>query len=439
MRGHKSTLSRFIPLFVIALLLVAHAAYPDDAELRGKGHHGYARVCGDAPHGHHRCHSWRWVDEVTGAVQSFITPQGFGPTDLANAYKLPVSGGAGVTVAVVVAFDNPNVESDLAVYRQQFGLPACSTANGCFRKVNQNGQVSPLPPANTGWGGEMSLDVQMVSAACPSCNLLLVEGSSADLGSLGAAVDTAAAMHANVISNSYGGGEDPSDTSVSDVHYNHPGSLITASAGDSGFGVDYPAAAPTVLAVGGTSLARNSSTRGWSETVWNTMAGQATGSGCSQFEPKPSWQHDIGCARRTVVDVVAIADPATGVAVYDSYGSSGWSVYGGTSASAPMVAGIFARTGRAGVTPQYPYANTAHFFDVVSGSNGSCGGGYLCTAGGGYDGPSGIGSPNGAAMVAPSGAAAPALGGGVGLLAVLLGAVGLVGAERVRSSSLREA
>src|SRR5207245_1679528 len=309
---------------------------------------------------------------------------------------LPATGGANMTIAIVDAMDNPNAESDLGVYRSQFGLPPCTTANGCFRKVNQNGASSPLPASDVGWGQEIALDLDMASAICPSCKILLVEATSPTIGNLGTAVNTAVALGANVVSNSYGGGESSSDPSTPNQFSNPPGVLITASSGGSGFGVEYPAAATTVLAVGGTRLVRNTSARGWTETAWS-----GAGSGCSRFETKPSWQHDSGCARRTVADVSAVADPNTGVAVYDSFGSAGqtgWLVFGGTSVAAPVVASIFALTGHASATPQYPYSNSGQFFDAVGGSNGTCSPSYLCTAVAGYDGPTGIGSPNGSAM-----------------------------------------
>ena len=161
--------------------------------------------------------------------------------------------------------------------------------------------------------------------------------------------------------------------------------------------MEYPAASQYVTAVGGTSLKRSTSTRGWSETVWG-----GAGSGCSAYETKPAWQTDNGCTRRTVADVSAVADPYTGVAVYDSLryqGYAGWMVFGGTSVAAPVVASVYALAGNASAVNYgaFPYANSSALNDVTSGSNGSCGGGYLCTAKAGYDGPTGLGTPIGAA------------------------------------------
>jgi hypothetical protein len=357
-------------------------------------------ICGDAQPGHARCHARVRVDD-RGDVVSNATPSGFGPTDLRSAYNIPSGGGAGVTVAIVDAYDNPNAESDLAVYRAQYGLPACTTANGCFKKVNQSGQASPLPLGNTNWGVEISLDLDMISAGCPSCKILLVEAASNAYADLGAAVNTAAALGATIISNSYGGVESSLDTSYDSQYYNHSGVTILASTGDSGYGPQYPATGAHVIAVGGTSLARSTNSRGWTETAWS-----GAGSGCSAFIAKPSFQTDTGCSRRTVADVSAVANPSTGVAVYDTYGGSGagaagWEVYGGTSVASPLVAAILAATGKAGIGNCWPYANRTDFYDVTTGSNGTCGGApYLCTAEVGYDGPTGLGTPDGVAIKA---------------------------------------
>ncbi|MFE3522966.1 putative Ig domain-containing protein [Streptomyces sp. NPDC059161] len=333
-------------------------------------------------------------------ISPAAAPSGYGPTDLQSAYALSASAGSGATVAIVDAQDDPNAESDLATYRSQYGLPACTTANGCFKKVDQNGGTS-YPTADSGWAGEISLDVDMVSAVCPQCHILLVEATSATMNDLGTAVNRAVTMGAKYVSNSYGGSEDSTDPTSDSSYFNHPGVAITVSSGDSGYGVEYPAASQYVTAVGGTSLSRASNSRGWSESVWGTSSGgQGAGSGCSAYDPKPSWQKDSGCSKRAVADVSAVADPATGLAVYDSYQASGWNVYGGTSASSPIIAGVYALAGTpaAGTAPaSYPYAHPGSLNDVTSGANGSCSPAYLCTAGAGYDGPTGLGTPNGTA------------------------------------------
>lgn len=334
-------------------------------------------------------------DAVPGGV-------GYGPSQLQSAYVLPSStAGSGQTVAIVDAYDYPNAASDLAAYRSAAGLPACGT--GCFSKVNQNGQASPLPAAagSTGWDVEESLDIDMVSAICPLCHIILVEANSPTTQNLGTAVNSAVSLGAKFVSNSYGGSESSSDPSFDTSYYNHPGVAVTASAGDSGYGVEYPAASRYVTAVGGTSLATASNARGWSETVWN-----GTGSGCSADDAKPSWQTDTGCSRRTNNDVSAVADPNTGVAIYNTYSQGGWLEVGGTSASSPIIASTFALGGppAAGTYPSsYPYQHTSSLFDVNSGSNGSCSPAYLCTGEAGYDGPTGLGTPDGTAAFASGG------------------------------------
>lgn len=332
------------------------------------------------------------------------TPSGYGPSDLQSAYSLPSStNGSGQTVAIVDAYNDPNVASDLATYRSQYGLPACTVANGCFKVVNQNGATSPLPANNSGWAGEISLDVQMVSAVCPNCHILLVEASSASNANLGTSVNTAVNLGAKFVSNSYGGGESSSETGYDSSYYHHPGVAVTASTGDSAYGISYPAASPYVTAVGGTSLTRNGSSRGWGETAWADA-----GSGCSAYEAKPAFQNGVttGCAKRADADVSAVADPNTGVAVYQTYGASGWVVYGGTSVSSPIIASVYALAGTPGSTDTpaaYPYAHPGNLWDVTSGSNGSCSPAVLCTAGPGWDGPTGLGTPNGVAAFSASG------------------------------------
>ncbi|HEX3336775.1 MAG TPA: hypothetical protein VHS54_09960 [Jatrophihabitans sp.] len=240
-------------------------------------------------------------------------PVGYGPAQIQSAYKLAGLQSGGRTVAIVDAYDNPKAEADLKVYRAAYGLPPCTTANGCFRKVNQNGAAGPLPKGDYGWAEEISLDLDAVSAACPDCHLLLVEANAPTDVALMTAVDTAVRLGATSVSNSYGGTEDGTIL-ASDAHLNHPGVAITASTGDSGYGVSWPASSPYVTAVGGTTLKAATNARGWTETVWS-----GAGSGCSAFEPKPAWQTDTGCAKRTVGDVSADADPATGLGVYDTY------------------------------------------------------------------------------------------------------------------------
>jgi hypothetical protein len=352
------------------------------------------QVCGDVAPGSARCYA-RVRTTAAGDVQALSTPSGFGPAALQSAYLAP-TGGAGQTVAIVDAYDDPYAESELATYRSQFGLPPCTTANGCFKKVNQNGATSPLPTADPDWSVEIALDLAMVSAICPSCNILLVEASSASWSDLGTAENGAAALGPSAISNSWGGSESSSATTYDTQYFNHPGILITVSSGDYGYGVEYPSSSKYVLGVGGTSLVTSTSSRGWAESVWD-----GAGSGCSAYIDKPSLQTDPGCSKRTVADVSAVADPNTGVAVYSTY-EGGWLIVGGTSASSPIVAAIFTAAGKTAIGSTFPYTHTSAFYDVTTGSNGSCSPAYLCTAQAGYDGPTGWGTPNGQLIAASS-------------------------------------
>jgi len=339
-----------------------------------------------------RCHAHVITDQRGKPNATAAAILGYGPAQFRTAYALPSStNGKGQTIAIVDAYNDPNIESDLGVYDSHFGLPACTTANGCFKKVNQTGGTK-YPPNNSGWALEISLDVEIAHAACPNCKILLVEATSNSFSNLLAAEDYAI-THATVVSNSWGGGEFSGETSY-DSHFNHIGHPITFSAGDTGYGVSYPASSQYVTAVGGTTLTLTGNTYK-SESVWN-----GSGSGCSAYEPKPTWQKDSGCIRRTVGDVAADANPATGAAVYDSVsyqGKSGWFEVGGTSLSAPLIASAYALAGNGASTVDgsYPYSHSSSLHDVTSGNNGSCGGSYLCTGKTGYDGPTGKGTPKG--------------------------------------------
>jgi hypothetical protein len=364
-------------------------------------------VCGAAKPGYDRCFAEVRTDvreglgmrglaakEATGHAAAL--PAGFGPADLRAAYKLPTTGGADQTVAIVDAGDDATAEADLATYRSTYGLPACTTANGCFRKVNQSGTSSPLP-TDQGWGVEIALDVDMVSAACPQCRILLVEADDASAQDLAGSVDTAVKLGATEVTNSYGATEGNGVQAIA-PDYAHPGVAIFASSGDSGYGIpSVPAAFSSVIAVGGTSLTRDSGARGWSETAW-----AGAGSGCSAWIDKPAWQTDPNCPGRMVADVSADADPNTGPAVYattDAGPSGGWLIVGGTSASSPFIAGVVAQAGNPSKFPNasalYAPSAAAGLYDAVGGSNGYCGGDYQCTAVPGYDGPTGMGTPNG--------------------------------------------
>jgi subtilase family serine protease len=348
----------------------------------------HRHVCGPAAPGFARCHA-DVVTDAQGAPAVTATPSGYGPSDLRSAYALTATGSTSTTVAIVDAYDDPNAASDLTHYRSQYGLPTCAT--GCFTKVGQSGSSTALPRANGGWAQEISLDLDMVSAACPACKIRLVEGTSASFSDLGKAENTAAGLAGvKAVSNSYGGSD-----SRQVGAYRHPGIAITASTGDSGFGVQSPASFDSVIAVGGTSLRRDSSARGWHETAWN-----GAGSGCSALNAKPAWQTAATkCSGKASADVSAIADPNTGVAVYDSFadqGFSGWLVFGGTSASSPIIASVYAMSSHLPSFPaSYTWAHPGGLNDVTSGRNGTCSPAVWCTSAKGWDGPTGLGTPKG--------------------------------------------
>jgi len=329
-------------------------------------------------------------DAVPGHFTPGVKVQGYSPADLHLAYNIPNTGGAGQTVGIVDAFDDPDAAYDLNAYRKNFKLPLCTTRNGCFRKLNQLGEASNYPTADEGWAAEISLDLDMVSAICPACKIVLVEANDNSFADLGASVDMAVKKGADIVSNSYDG----SEIGSKNKDYSHPGHLILAAAGDSGYaaGPQQPCSYQTVVCVGGTSLAKGGGSRGWTETVWS-----GTGSGCSALVAKPTWQHDKGCSNRTETDVSAVADPETGVAIYDSYRLCCWFVYGGTSVATPVIASLYALAGNAASqdAAKNIWDGKGHdLFDITSGSNGSCSPDYLCTAGPGYDGPTGWGAPN---------------------------------------------
>lgn len=351
--------------------------------------HRAARVCAVPVPGTAGCHAMVVLD-ASGKPRVTATPAGYGPADIQSAYGVAGLSSGGRTVAIVDAYDDPTAEADLATYRSQFNLPACTTANGCFRKVNQSGGTN-YPRTDAGWATEISLDLDMVSATCPDCKILLVEASSSSFTNLGAGVNYAATQGVSAISNSYGG----SDSAPLSA-YDHPGIAITASTGDNGYGIESPASFDSVVAVGGTSLNKAAgTTRGWSESAWS-----GAGSGCSTKNAKPSWQTSVTqCSGKANADVSAVADPNTGVAVYDStsyQGRKGWQVYGGTSASSPIVGSVYALSGNtSGYPASYTWGHTSGLNDVTSGSNGTCTPSVWCTSGAGWDGPTGLGTPNG--------------------------------------------
>ena len=351
-------------------------------------------ICGTPLAGSTSCGAIRRLDVVPALnlVSSLIA--GYQPADLASAYNVPVTGGAGQTIGIVVAYSDPNADADLATYRSTFGLPACRLSTGCLRIVNGAGGSAALPAPNETWAQELSIDLDMASAICPNCKLLVSEAPSADIEALTQSVQTAIADGATVVSNSYTTPE-TSAVAADNSKWNHPGVPIVAGAGDSGYGVGWPASSSYVTAVGGTTLLPILGGMVWLELAWSN-----TGSGCSAYIAKPAWQHDSRCKMRTVVDTSAIANPVPGVSVYDTYfanpASAGWAVYGGTSVATPIVAGMYALAGNGKSVSSASglYAGSSHFNDILLGVNSLCLT-YLCTSGLGYDGPTGLGTPNG--------------------------------------------
>jgi subtilase family serine protease len=424
-----------------AQVIVTHRAAPIRTVNLAKGFHEFLlahhetsqNVCSyDVSMGQAHCNAQLRTDaaaalqlprpgRTTTATSTLGDDGAYSPSYLESAYNVASlaaqnSGGVGRTVAVIDAYDDPNLYSDLSYYRSYFGLPACpsgavtTSATGCvFEKVNETGAPTPLPSANSSWGVETSLDVEMVSAICPSCEILVIEASSASIADLGTSVNTAVSLGADVVSNSYGAREFQGEQSDDAAYFDHPGVPIVASSGDSGYGVEYPAASTDVVAVGGTTLNQltDSGTRDATESAWS-----GAGAGCSAYEAKPAWQHDSNCSKRTVADVAADADPSTGVWVFDTYGASGFAIYGGTSVAAPIISSIFALSQNSQSTAndpaQYLYADPSALTAITSGSDGNCGT-YLCNAAdsqNGYNGPTGLGSPGGtpdsSAAFAPS-------------------------------------
>jgi len=345
------------------------------------------------------------------------------PAYLQQAYDLgglSATAGAGDTVAIVDAYDSETAEADLQTFRAAYGLPACTTANGCFSKVNQDGHTTPLPENEREWAVEISLDLDAVSSLCPHCHILLVEANSASFADLVTAEHEAYTLGAKQISNSWGGeGEgSPSEEGISDGQFSFAGVATLAASGDAGYGGpasnQYPASLPGVTSIGGTSLEEPSSsgvssTRGVGESVWgNSIWG--TGSGCNTQIPQPSWQTGIGCAGRAYNDIAADADPYTGLNIYDSQ-EEGWEVVGGTSEATPLTAAYYALLGGVGGgNASWDYSHASLLNDILSGSDNtylfSCDT-FICNGAVGYDGPSGNGSISGAALAGPPGVAGP--------------------------------
>ena len=392
MKGGLSALARVAVVGALAFLCLPAAPASALSPLP-RSDYGMRLVCSAPAPGHASCLALELVPR-TAAARARTHPlgmrsaqairaagaaqgaYGLGPQQLRNAYfpgeepEAPAS--QPQTIALVDAYNDLGAEADLKVYDEEFGLPACSVANGCFEQINQNGEKGKLPfPSSVGerhqaellcedvnapesereaacyavqeadgWSLEMSLDIEMAHAVCQNCHIVLVEAQDSEGASLEAAEDTAArsrgdgGVGAGEVSNSWGGKEPASDSEA----FNHPGVVVTASSGDCGYlgweaskeecrsGVGYPASSPHVVSVGGTSLTMTGEGgQAWgTESVWG-----ASGGGCSVNFPAPAWQRGVsdssavGCgtgseSRRASNDVAADADPYTGVAVYDS-------------------------------------------------------------------------------------------------------------------------
>jgi PKD repeat protein len=423
---------------------VLGAAFSTASSAAGAGRSaiGYAqvrRVCPAPAPGHASCFALvRAPDGSATAATPGVAPYrlndgastsgpagGLTPAQLASAYGYdPTAGGAGQTVAVVDAYDDPTIEGDLGAFDIQYGLSPCTEANGCFEKVGQTGGRTVLPAHDsTGWSVEIALDVETVRAACRQCKILLVEANDSTYRNLATAVNEAVSLGTSEVSNSYGGPEGEIGLSEQSA-YNHPGVVIAAATGDLGYDdwtvieeleekgkrvkppgqPNAPASLPSAIAVGGTTLTLTEAGARETESVWNGngpgdssfYVEGASGGGCSTLFAAKPWQQDVpgftatGCGtKRLDADVAAVADPLTGFDIYDSYAcgsycqvsglGKGWATIGGTSLSTPLISSLYALAG-GGDHVEYPsltlygHLGSPSLFDVTEGANGYCGG-----------------------------------------------------------------
>jgi Subtilase family len=446
LRCHKRTLGGVLvmmgPIKLLAVLTAAIAVSACTGVFSSRGSAGssywpgvgpdiqkdgatFRPLCGPVRHrGEARCFSWIRLDRMVAdpdmTLHSIPSQVGYTPQDLQSAYKLPDIGGRGQVVAIVDAYGYPTAAADLQYYREAAGLPRCAygtRTKSCFRIVNEDGKPSPLPGIGNDWRGEQALDLDAVSGTCPHCRIILIQTQNQRFSSLRKGVRTALAMGATVVSNSYGIDEKAYAPHFAPGPFQGKGHVIVASAGDEGGGLldgggsELPCAFQQVVCAGGTDLQRSGSS--WTETVWNTLdilsctygSCGGTSSGCSAYIAKPSWQvGGTSCKRREDADVAAVASPLRGYAVY-SDAFYGWAMIGGTSLSAPVIAGIYGQAGNASQQngASHLWAHHHGLFDVKLGTNvflpvtGPCASSVpkTCTAGPGYDGPSGWGSPRG--------------------------------------------
>jgi kumamolisin len=334
---------------------------------------------------------------VLRSAQQFSLPSGETPASIRAVYNLLPYGGGG-TIAIVDAFDYPTAENDLNVFSTQFGLPACTTANGCFRRVYAKGVK---PRANCGWAQEAALDIEWAHAMAPNAKIVLVEAASNSFSDLFQAVDKASQTVAQgggrgQVSMSWGGSEFSSETAY-DSHFTTNNVVYFAASGDTGGQTIFPGVSPNVVSAGGTRINRDGSGHFVSETGWS-----GSGGGPSKYEARPAYQFGIsalGGNKRGTPDFSFDADPASGVSVYDStscQGMTGWMVFGGTSVASPSLAGIVNLAGSVSSGSQTELSliytsrgNPADFRDITSGSAGSY------SAQPGWDFVTGVGSDQG--------------------------------------------
>ena len=364
---------RLIVLVGMVLTALAAGSLLAAAAHGANGNANYRAVCPSPPSGYAHCHVLVGTD-ANGNPNASPAPTGLSPATIKSVYNFPTSStaGTGKTIAIVDAYDDPTAESDLNVFSSQFGLPACTTANGCFAKVDQRGG-SAYPRKDAGWALEISLDIQWAHAIAPGARILLVEADSNSFSNLLAAEDYAK-THAQYVSNSWGGSEFSGESSY-DSRFSQSGVSFFVSSGDAGLPAEYPSASPNVISVGGTTLRFDGSGNLTGESGWSSSGG-----GCSAYEPVSSAQSgfsqyaQVNCAgKRATPDVSLDADPSSGVSVYDTtryQGQQGWFRVGGTSASSPMWAGRSAGAG-AVVDAAYVYGNSISYRDITSGNNGA--------------------------------------------------------------------
>ncbi len=378
-------------LLSLSLILILAATLPSMAQINGRRLYAHPPI------------------KITAVNDA--GPNGYSPAQVRAAYSINAipNQGQGQVVAIVDAYDNPNVEADLQQFDSNYHLATCTTQNGCFKKVYATGTQ---PPGNTNWGLEMALDVEWSHAIAPAAQILLVEAADNSFDSLLLAVDVAVANGASVVSMSWGGGEDPTEVDY-DFHFQVPGVTFCASSGDSGHGAQYPAASPYVVGVGGTTLVLLYAVpppSPFTSNYGNESAWHSSGGGTSSYELEPTYQQVVQqTGFRGIPDVGYLA---TNTPIYDTYGFSGWVTVQGTSIGSPQWAAILGLANSSRVaagkgtltqtlTDLYNYPNSpnyANYHDVTMGNNGNCG--AQCQAAAGYDYITGIGTPIGNKLVA---------------------------------------